>query len=186
MKSTDDPWVIFPFFGFASGIASGMSVLVPGLGLIAPGVLLGIALMCGFEGSGTRLSWGQRMALVIGTTIGYIAAMLTGIVIYRAHDLGNGFHAAMVHAGFAGGAGGLIVSATLALAVPSLAAFRVISIVTVAGGLFGVPFGYLAVYIADHTAAGHPWDDFVAFTIWQVGVAGAVPLACGPFHSIRR
>ncbi|WP_146118852.1 hypothetical protein [Blastopirellula marina] len=172
-------YVIFPIFGFCAGICSGLSTIPPGWGVIAPGFFFGLALAFSWEACATRLAWYQGTAIVIGSTVGFVAAEITSILSYRFFDLGNGMLAGLHYGAVGGYAGGLIVAATLALVIPNFSIARTLLLVPFTGMFFGVIFVFCGIYISDHTPWGHPFDDLVTFPLWQTGVAAVIPFCYG-------
>lgn len=177
MKNTRLPFVVFPLAGLCSGVCSGVSVIVPPLGIIAPGILFGLALAHSLGTSVTRLTTGQRIAIIAGSCVGYVVAIVAGLLSARIPGFNNGLVYSACAGAISGGIGAMIVATSVVFATPATSRVRTLLIVPVTGALFGAGFMLITIYISDHTPFGHPFDDIVSFPFWQTGVASVFP-AC--------
>jgi len=101
--------------------------------------------------------------------------MVASMLSVRLPGFDNGLLHGACAGAIGGGVGAMVVAAVLALIVPMLSPFRVVLIVPLAGACFGALFMFCGIYLSDHTPLGHPFDDIVAFPLWQTGVAASIP-----------
>jgi hypothetical protein len=176
MMKTSLPFLTFPLAGLCYGICSGFSVILQPLGIIAPGIFFGLALVYSFDASVTLLSAGKRATIIAASTCGYIIAIVASLLSARLPGFDNGLLYGVYAGTIAGGVGAIVVATSLAVVVSALSPVRTLLIVTLAGSIFGAGFMYVGIYISDRTPFGHPFDDFVSFPLWHAGVASVVPL----------
>lgn len=176
MVNARSSFVLFLFAGLISGLFSGISVVLPLLGLLAPGFFFGAAIGYSLHATITRLSPWQHAALLLTSGVGYFAAAVACLFSTRLPGINNGLPSSAFAGAIGGGVGALIVACSLAVVASGvLSPLRTVVIVTLAGSLFGAIFLFCGVYISDRTAFGHPWDDVVTFPLWQSGVASVIP-----------
>jgi hypothetical protein len=175
MASARSSWVVFALAGLVSGLISGLSVILRPIGVVAPGLLFGAALGHAIHMRITSLSYGQRAMLMAGSTCGYFAAIVAALAATRLPGFNNGLLYGACAGAIGGGIGAMIVATSLLFIAPLLSPPRTLLNMTLAGACFGAIFMLCGVYISDHTALGHPFDDIVAFPVWQTGVASVVP-----------
>lgn len=175
MINSKPPFVVFPLAGLCSGLCSGLSVILPPFGIIAPGLLFGGAIAHSFHTSITRLSLHQRTTLVVASTGGYFGAIVASLLSVRLPGFDNGLLCSSFAGAIAGGVGSVVVATSLSVMIPILSPPRTLLIVTVAGTFFGAVFMSCSVYISDYTTFGHPFDDILSFPLWQTGVASVIP-----------
>ncbi len=184
MKSTRLAFFVFPVAGLCSGVCSGISVVVPPLGIFVPGILFGLALTHSLDTTVTRLTTGQRAAIIAASSIGFIAAIITCLLSARLPGFDNVLLYSTYAGAIAGGTGAVIVAAGILFTISEMSLMRTLLLVPAAGALFGAGFMFLGVYISDHTSFGHPFDDLVSFPLWQTGVASVFP-ACQRLSAVE-
>ena len=176
MKNTLRSVAVFPVAGFVSGLCSGLTVIVQPLGAILPGVIFGAAISHAVHTSMKPLSSSQRSLLIVGSTVAYVVSIVVSLLSVRLPGFDNDFLSGAISGAIAGAAGAFVVALSLVVVVEDLRSEYMVCAVAFTGAVFGSLFVVVGVYISDHTAVGQPFDDIVAFPLWQVGVASAIPL----------
>ncbi len=184
MNNTQPIFFVFPIAGLCSGVCSGISVVVPPLGVFVPGILFGFALTYSLNTSVTRLTTGQQAAIIAASSTGFIAAIIACLLSARLPGFDNGLLYSTYAGAIAGTTGAMIVAVGILFTISSMSLIRTLLFVPVAGALFGAAFMFVGVYISDHTPFGHPFDDLVSFPLWQTGVASVVP-ACQRLSAVE-
>ncbi len=187
MTNTRLSLVIFPVAGLCSGICSGISVIIPPLSIIAPGIFFGLALAHSLHASVTRLTPSQQIVIVASSSFGYllaiiVLAIIVGLLSARLPGFGNGLLSSAIAGTIAGGTGALIIAASVAFTISAMSPMRTLLIVPMTGALLGAGFLFFGVYISDRTAFGHPFDDIITFPLWQTGVASVFPACRRSWH----
>ena len=175
MNNIHSPVIVFSVAGFCSGLCSGLSVILQPLGIIVPGILFGAALSHATHTSLTSLSSGQRATLIVVSTGGYFSAIVASLLSMRLPGFDNGLLYSSFAGAIAGGIGALVVAGSLVVVIPELSTVVTLFIVTFAGAVLGSIFMLCSIYVSDHTSFGHPFDDIVSFSLWQMGVASVIP-----------
>ena len=169
------PLDIFILIALASGVCSGVSVIVRPLGIVVPGLCFGLALCFALRLSGVPLGLGRAAILIATVTLGYLAAFVTCLLSMRLPGWTNsGFISGCLTGTIAGGTGAAIVALSLAFVVPRLRSTAPFVLTSVTGAVFGAVLDNVGTLISDCKSLGHPIDDLITFPIWQVAVAIAI------------
>ena len=170
------PRATFIICATVSAIATGLSPLFPGAGVILPGVFFGIAIAYAINRKIEPLRPISRVLLIALSIFGYWIACVTGAVTVRLYGGENGFMAGAVIGAAAGGAGASFVAAGVAIASNYFQSMRVFVVTTLAGTTYGAVFMIASVWLRDFIHAPDSLVLVISFLIWQVGVASAIPL----------
>lgn len=176
MKGSPSTYPTFLVVGLLSGIASGVSVAIPPLGLFCPPVFFGVAICCAFHATQTPISFWQCVLLICVSVVAFFAAVIGAMLAVRLPGFDNGFLGGGRSGAIAGGIGSFLIALGLIVIVEDSKPVASLPIMTLAGSVLGVVFAALGIALSDHPACGHPLDDLVIFPIWQAGVALTIPL----------
>jgi hypothetical protein len=160
----------FPLAAVVSGLASGLSCLVPGFAIIFPGLFFGVAIAFAVHHKVGVLDPLMGVVLIVLSMFGYWIAGIATLLSIR--FLGNGNILAC--GSIAGGVRACVTAVALAISSKYFQSIRVVAVTTLAGAVCGVICGGV-IYLHDHKHMPHPLDSILMFLIWQVGVASVIP-----------
>ena len=166
----------FPVAAAVSGFASGISYIVPGGGIIFPGLFFGIALAYAVHHTVEELKPAIGAVLVLLSTCGFWVACITTLFSIRLFGGGNNLASDFIAGILAGSAGASVLAAGLAISSERFQSFRFVAVISATGAVCGAAFA-VVVYLHDNAHLPHPIDFIFGYVIWQVGVASVVPLA---------
>lgn len=169
MQMRQSPHKLFLIASLLSGLGSSLSVAIPPVALLFPGLFFGLALAYAANRTILPLSTGQKVAIVSGTTIAYLLAILTSLLSMRVVGIGNSFEASAIPLGSAGGVGGLLIALTLAVLFEEFRLAVCIVSISIIGFFGGILFAVIATYVLDNMFA-----ILVLFPLWQVAVASTI------------
>ena len=167
----------FPLAAVLSGFASGVSNIVPGGGIILPGLFFGIAMAFAVHHTIEAVSPVLGAVLILLSTFGFWVACITGLLTFRLTGGRNDFVSGSIAGMFAGGAGASLTAFGLAISSAYFPLMRVVIVMTLAGAAFGAVVFPVLIYLHDIGHLPHPLDFILEFVMWQVGVASVVPLS---------
>lgn len=167
--------------GLASGLLSGLSVVVPGLVVFVPGFLFGGALCFAIQKSLTPIAVGQQLVLIVVSGVAYFLAEIGGL-FFGAYLLGvdNGLFGGAIVGAISGCIGATLLVFPLITFVEESQPELTLLLTPFVGAILGSAFMVIGIFISDHTPIGHPWDDFLVFPMWQGGVAATMGVLCDP------
>lgn len=185
MNNVPSPFLVFPLAGLCSGLLSGLSGFP--LVIIVPGVLFGAAIGHAFHLSVSPLSPGQRVMLIVASTVGYISAIVAGGLSGRLPDFGSDFLEYLYRGTIGGGVGALVVACSLAAVIRELSSLHTLYVVTFTGAVSGACVVVCIGTMADYSATEVLFAFLGFFSLWQTGVAWVMPtcLYC-PHSSVAR
>lgn len=172
--------LIFVYCALTSGLASELSVVLKPLGVIAPGILFGLALCYAVSVISERSTTISQTMIVVASTISYLVAEIVGVSSARLPGFNNGYVYGGIAGALAGFMGSLGVASALAYCENSLRSIGQVALTSLTGMVAGIAFTTVGVYISDSTPLGHPFDDFLTFPLWQVSVATAISFSIHP------
>jgi hypothetical protein len=120
MARTRNSIVVFSLAGFVSGLASGASVLLPPLSMVAPGLLFGIAISHSFHATASVLSSTQRIRLIVASTIAFLIAIVATMLSSRLPGFDNGLFYSAIAGGLGGTAGAFVLTLAIVLLVQEM------------------------------------------------------------------
>lgn len=184
MRRNLSPYWIFPGAGFLSGVASGISVALPPLGLFCPPIFFGIAITQALHRTLTPVTFWQRMALIGISVLAFALAMIGAILAIRLPGFDNGIFGGACSGAIGGGIGSFLIALGLILIVEDSKPLASLPVMTLAGMVCGALFAIVGVMISDNPADSHPLDDLIVFPLWQMGVASTIPMfRCRPLQA---